>query len=37
LFERFNGPSVFKKLMFFFSKHIFEESDKIDKLSFLSA
>lgn len=37
LFERFHGPSVFKKLQFFFSKHVIEEGDKLDKLSYYAA
>jgi hypothetical protein len=37
VFERFNGPSVFKKLQFFFSKHILDENDKLDKLSYFAS
>ena len=36
VFERCNGPSMFKKLQFFFSKHLLDDTDKIDKLSFFA-
>ena len=36
VFERFNGPSLFKKLQFFFTKHLIDDADKLDKLSFFS-
>jgi hypothetical protein len=37
VFEKTQGTSLFKKLSFFFSKHIIEENDKLDKLSFYGA
>jgi len=36
-FEKCHGTSLFKKLQFFFSKHVIEENDKLDKLSFYCA
>lgn len=37
VFEKCQGTSLFKKLSFFFSKHIIEDNDKIDKLSYYGA
>lgn len=37
IFEKSQGTSLFKKLQFFFSKHIIEDNDKIDKLSYYGA
>lgn len=37
VFENCQGASLFKKFTFFFSKHVIEDNDKIDKLSFYAA
>jgi hypothetical protein len=37
VFERSHGTSLFKKMNFFFAKHVIDDSDKIDKLSFYAA
>jgi len=37
VFEKTQGTSLFKKLSFFFSKHVIEENDKLDKLCYYAA
>jgi hypothetical protein len=37
VFETCQGASLFKKFAFFFSKHVIEDNDKIDKLSYYAA